>query len=449
MAHDLPQSTAALLASDESVLNRTRHINYWRRCIKTFLPHQYTGNDSNRMSLAFFMVAGLDLLGNLDTGITPEERQGFINWIYHCQHPEGGFRAFPGTDFGELRNEENKIWDPANVPATFFALSTLVILGDDLTRVKRRECLLWLTKVQRPEGGFGETLGEDGCIEGGNDTRFGYTGSGIRYILRGTIEGAVDGVPDINVDNLVKCINISEAYDGGISEAPFHEAHAGFTHCAISALYFLNRLPIHSESSPTSASAGDGAIRGITNLPLTLHWLASRQTAILDEEDMYDSADNELETSRTQLDSSFVKLSSLPLRPPETPQQHHWPSPIEARWAGMNGRCNKIADTCYAFWVSGALTVLDRFHIIDQTAMRRYLLDKTQHIVGGFGKIPGEPPDLYHSYLGLATLALMGEPGVKSFHAPLCFSNDAKNRLESLGWRKTIMETWDSERLKN
>jgi geranylgeranyl transferase type-1 subunit beta len=210
MAQDSPQSTGALLASDESVLNHTRHINYWRRCIKTFLPHQYTGNDSNRMSLAFFMVAGLDLLGNLDTGITPEERQGFINWIYHCQHPEGGFRAFPGTDFGELRNEENKIWDPANVPATFFALSILVILGDDLTRVKRSECLLWLTKVQRPEGGFGETLGEDGCIEGGNDTRFGYTGSGIRYILRGTVEGAVDGVPDINVDNLVKRINISE-----------------------------------------------------------------------------------------------------------------------------------------------------------------------------------------------------------------------------------------------
>jgi geranylgeranyl transferase type-1 subunit beta len=93
--------------------------------------------------------------------------------------------------------------------------------------------------------------------------------------------------------------------------------------------------------------------------------------------------------------------------------------------------------------------VLDHFHIIDQTAMRRYLLDKTQHIVGGFGKIPGDPPDPYHSYLGLATLALIGEPGVKSFYAPLCFSIDAKNRLESLGWRKTIIETWDSERLKS
>jgi geranylgeranyl transferase type-1 subunit beta len=26
-------------------------------------------------------------------------------------------------------------------------------------------------------------------------------------------------------------------------------------------------------------------------------------------------------------------------------------------WTGFNGRCNKIADTCYAFWVHGSLSV--------------------------------------------------------------------------------------------
>lgn len=40
--------------------------------------------------------------------------------------------------------------------------------------------------------------------------------------------------------------------------------------------------------------------------------------------------------------------------------------------------------------------------------LRRYLLEKTQHlIVGGFGKFPGCPPDIYHAYLGLACLALI------------------------------------------
>ncbi|KAI4120567.1 MAG: hypothetical protein LQ347_007075 [Umbilicaria vellea] len=64
----------------------------------------------------------------------------------------------------------------------------------------------------------------------------------------------------------------------------------------------------------------------------------------------------------------------------------------EIQWAGMNGRCNKPADTCYSFWAGGALAILKKIHLIDFNANRRYLLEKTQHIIGGFGKMPGDPP---------------------------------------------------------
>jgi prenyltransferase beta subunit len=30
--------------------------------------------------------------------------------------------------------------------------------------------------------------------------------------------------------------------------------------------------------------------------------------------------------------------------------------------------------------------------MIDQAGLRQYLLEKTQHVVGGFAKAPGEPP---------------------------------------------------------
>lgn len=36
--------------------------------------------------------------------------------------------------------------------------------------------------------------------------------------------------------------------------------------------------------------------------------------------------------------------------------------------------------------------MLRRADLICKTKMRRYLLQKTQHIVGGFGKGVGEPP---------------------------------------------------------
>lgn len=71
----------------------------------------------------------------------------------------------------------------------------------------------------------------------------------------------------------------------------------------------------------------------------------------------------------------------------------------------------------------------------DHDLLKRYLLDETQHpVLGGFGKFPGDLPDLYHSYLGLATLSLMGEEGVKEVDSGMCISKDASARLEEL-WR--------------
>src|SRR5262245_11452053 len=110
-----------------SAFRKDRHIRYFLRCLKTVLPTEYMSNDSNRMTLAFFTIAGLDLLGILDTNTTPAERKGYIDWIYHCQVPSGGFRGFTGTDFGaEKRTFDNECWDPANLPATYFALATLL-----------------------------------------------------------------------------------------------------------------------------------------------------------------------------------------------------------------------------------------------------------------------------------------------------------------------------------
>ena len=120
---------------------------------------------------------------------------------------------WPGTDFGERANETNAKWDPANVPATYFALAALLVLGDDLSRVWRRRTLEWLRRMQRPDGSFGETL-VGGKLEGGRDPRFAQCACGIRYILRGTRTGAMriddETIEDVNVDALVRCIRAAE-----------------------------------------------------------------------------------------------------------------------------------------------------------------------------------------------------------------------------------------------
>lgn len=86
------------------------------------------------------------------------------------------------------------------MPGTFFALACLVLLGDNLERVRRKECLGFIKRMQRSDGSFGETEGEEGRIEGGRDARFGYCAAGVRWMLGGDC-----GEGDIDVDGFVEC----------------------------------------------------------------------------------------------------------------------------------------------------------------------------------------------------------------------------------------------------
>jgi len=107
-------------------------------------------------------------------------------------------------------------------------------------------------------------------------------------------------------------------------------------------------------------------------------------------------------------------------------------------WGGFNGRTNKKQDTCYCFWIGASLDLLKKLYLIDVNANRRFLLEKTQHIIGGFMKLPqpGCPPDILHSFTGLAALALMREAGVNRLDPALGISMQAKERLINLDWWK-------------
>lgn len=50
------------------------------------------------------------------------------------------------------------------------------------------------------------------------------------------------------------------------------------------------------------------------------------------------------------LDAKSVNVATPPL-----PEEDNGSSTMQ--WAGCNGRANKLADTCYAFWVGGSLSV--------------------------------------------------------------------------------------------
>lgn len=230
-------------------------------------------------------------------------------------------------------------------------------------------------------------------------------------------------------------LTVVQTFDGGIADEPFHEAHAGYTFCSLGCAKFVNRL--------RTANGHDHDLSAPTDPALTLRWLAFRQTDLLDpdaEVNDYPASDGEefssklddedsLQDSATQLHQSPDKttlLAPFVLEPPE---------------AGMNGRPNKTADTCYGWWVCGSFEMMEQPGMYCRTRLQRYLLASTQHAaLGGFGKFPGDLPDLYHSYLGLATLGLMGHGDVKNVDGTMCISKEASARLPAL-W-----DAWNEEK---
>lgn len=92
--------------------------------------------------------------------------------------------------------------DLANLPATYFAIACLGFVGG-LEGVERAKCLRWLNRLQRADGSFGELVTKEGNIEGGHDMRHCYVLTNVRWMLRGNLEGPIEGIEDINVEALV------------------------------------------------------------------------------------------------------------------------------------------------------------------------------------------------------------------------------------------------------
>ena len=180
------------------------------------------------MTLAFFILSALDLLGILDTQVNAAERQGYIDWIYHCQHPQGGFRGFTGGDLGfrdeagqedegKTRTESRRNqWDAANIAGTYFALVNLILLGDDLDRLDAGACWRWLKGLQVADGSFGEVVSFEGEILSYGDIRFCYCAMGIRWILHrllGNESHKEEMEMDVDVTGVVRFIEASQVCD--------------------------------------------------------------------------------------------------------------------------------------------------------------------------------------------------------------------------------------------
>lgn len=78
--------------------------------------------------------------------------------------------------------------------------------------------------------------------------------------------------------------------------------------------------------------------------------------------------------------------------------------------------------------------MLNASHLVDTNAHESFLLT-TKSKYGGYGKVPGAHPDLMHSYMGIAALAILKKPPLEStFCCCLGVSKRAVQFAKSHGW---------------
>lgn len=230
-----------------ALLDKKKAASYFKRGLG-LLPERYTEYDSSLTSLIFFSLAGLSILGELQS-LPLTEREYLVEWTYkHLVATEEGFRGSL-THKVESVNGYN---DPANLTATYFCLGILVLLKDTEMpkRLNRRKILDYLCKCQAPNGNLYEIYDQKAKQRvGGSDPRIMYTGCAVAALLGSKVP--------FNSLLATRAIQKTVSYDGGISNDLNGEAHAGYTYCSIAGLKLLESKHLVNES--------------------TLRWLSRRQ----------------------------------------------------------------------------------------------------------------------------------------------------------------------------
>ncbi|KAF9150573.1 Geranylgeranyl transferase type-1 subunit beta [Linnemannia schmuckeri] len=378
---------------------REKHIQYFKRTLQ-MLPEPYTSQDTFRMTLGLFAIGGLELLGVLEEAISEANRKAWIEWIYSQQRIPSkdspsedddalyGFGGpFSGLAFQENTDGRQNLgcecdshttpYDTAHLTMTYTALLSLIMLGDDLSRVAKEPILKSLRKLQQPNGCFIP------CITDYEpDMRFVYCASAVSYIL--------NDWSGVDKPALLNFIRESQTYEHGFAQSPRHEAHGGTTYCAIASLGLMGgdafldqRTIVRQEGETESAFEERRARAGFVDLEGTRRWCLQRQTT------------------------------------------------------GFQGRTNKPTDTCYSFWIGGAVAAIGSFDLVNFECNRGFLMETQHKAFGGFGKWVDTYPDVLHSYMGIASLALMGEPGIRPLEPLLNISKRMQERLynETVFWK--------------
>ncbi|CAG0921908.1 unnamed protein product [Notodromas monacha] len=372
---------------DTQRLLRSQHIKFFQRILGVN-PSSVCFMDVQRALVLFFSVSGLDLLGALDSALDPDRKQELISWIYSLQIlpnddyvDAGGFRGSStyGTSAIVRDAEDHPLGrfpahnlDEDNLAMVYVALTTLVILGDDLKRVNRPAIINCIKRYRLPDGSF-----FGGPNGGDNDMRFVYCACCVCVLINDWSAMEPEKTKEFILNSL--------RFDGGIAQSPGNESQGGSTFCGVASLFLMQEF------------GGLDCADEVRN-PDTLHVLTEQQ-------------------------KNRMVLWLL---------QRHVQNGSQENRGGFCGRPEKDSDTCYTFWISASLQLLGSLDFVRRKDCFDFVLSNQDQFVGGFFKLSGGDPDPLHTYMSLAGLSLLGYPDLSLLNPALNISQRAFRWLQKL-----------------
>lgn len=106
------------------------------------------------------------------------------------------------------------------------------------------------------------------------------------------------------------------------------------------------------------------------------------------------------------------------------------------RMGGFQGRRNKDADTCYSFWFGGTIALLGHSDLVDHASILMFHKTCEKLSIGGFGKVPQNPPDVLHSFFSICAMSLMQQKGYQELSPALCMSRRTDLFVQQLNKRR-------------
>lgn len=195
--------------------------------------------------------------------------------------------------------------------------------------------------------------------------------------------------------------------DGSFAGDKWGEIDTRFTYCALNALWLLDRMEAIDVSKAVAYisncknfDGGFGATPGRESHAGQV-FTAVAALSLADRLDVID-----------------VDLLSWWLCERQTPS------------GGLNGRPEKLQDVCYSWWCLSTLKILNKLHWIDRDALIEFILECQDEEKGGISDRPDDEVDVYHTYFGIAGLALLGYQGVKEVDPVLALPVEIIERLK-------------------